>query len=105
MLWRAQASAMATKSPCLRTVAVLSDSQRWSLEKSRISGIDPARGHHGLHAPNCKLGIGQQPGLVGEPEQLGQMLRRAGALLAADHREVVLMAVQIGHEHDSRFVE
>ncbi len=35
----------ATKSPCLRTVAVFSDSQRWSLEKSRISGFDPARCH------------------------------------------------------------
>ncbi len=30
---------------------------------------------------------------------------RARALLAADHHEVVLVAVQIGHQHDAGFVE
>jgi len=31
---RAQASMISTRSPCLRSVAVFSDSQRWSDEKS-----------------------------------------------------------------------
>src|SRR3954453_21804675 len=96
---RWQASTISTRSPCLRTVAVFSDSQRWSFEKSRISAVDTARGEHQLHAPRRELGVGQQACLVGKPEQFGEMQRGARAFLAADHGEVVLMAVKIGHEH------
>src|SRR3954470_20528012 len=105
MPWRVQASMISRRSPCLRTVAVFSDSQRWSLEKSRMSAIDAAGGEHQLHAPGRELGISQQTGLVGEPEQFGEMQRGARALLAADHGEVVLMAVEISHEHHAGLVE
>ena len=41
---------------------------------------------------------------VGKPEQLGEMQRRARALLPADHRKMILMAVEISHEHNAGFV-
>ena len=50
-------------------------------------------------------GLDEQPGLVGQPKQFGQMQRRARALLPADHGEMVLMAVEPGHEHDAGLVE
>ena len=56
-------------------------------------------------APAAQLGIGEQPGGVGEAEQLGEMQGRARALLAADHGEVILQAVEIGHEHHAGLVE
>src|SRR5215203_946146 len=108
---RAHASTMATRSPCRRTVAVLIESQRWSCEKSRIlcwfmkSGLDPARGQYNTHAVYREIGIAQQPGRVGQAENIRKMQRRARTFLAADHGEVILMAVQIGHEYDAGFVE
>ena len=53
----------------------------------------------------AQLRIAQQAGAVGEAEQLGEMRQRARALLAADHDEVVLQAVEVGHEHDAGLVE
>src|SRR5262245_1773779 len=98
----AQASTMPTRSACRRNVAVLIESQWWSCEKSRMatfaSRLDAAQGEHAPHAGHRALGFGQQAGLVREPEQLGQMQRGARALLAANHGEMVLMAVEIGHE-------
>ena len=52
-----------------------------------------------------ELGIAQHPRLVGEAEELGEMEERAGALLAADHDEMILQAVEIGEEHDAGLVE
>ena len=52
-----------------------------------------------------KLGIAQHPRLVGKAEQLGEMHDRARALLAADHREMILQPVEIGEEHDAGLVE
>ncbi len=52
-----------------------------------------------------EIGIAQHPRLVGEAEELGQMDERAGALLAADHHEVILQAVEIGEEDDAGLVE
>ena len=49
--------------------------------------------------------ISQQPGLVRKPEQLGEMLDGAGALLPAHHHEMVLVPIQPGHEDHAGFVE
>src|SRR5262245_38795174 len=93
----AQASTMPTRSACRLSVAVLIESQWWSCEKSRMatfaSRLDAAQRQHAPHAGYRALGFGQQAGLVREPEQLGQMQGRARALLAADHGEMVLVAV------------
>ena len=51
------------------------------------------------------VGVGEDAGLVGEAEELGEVLERAGALLAADHDEMVLQAVEVGEEHDAGLVE
>ena len=91
-----------------RTVAVLIDSQRWSAEKSRI---DRAQLDRRAAPAACfmrrdgELGLLEQAGRVGEAEQLGEVRQRARALLAADHREVLLVAVEPGHEHDAGLVE
>ena len=52
-----------------------------------------------------QLRLLEQAGRVGQAEQLGQVRQRARALLAADHREVVLVAVEPGHEDDAGLVE
>src|SRR5690606_32763589 len=110
---RAQASTMERRSPCLRTVAVLIDRKRWSREKSRMAEAAAAAGEavrfmlspfhavrreHVAHTPDREGRIAQQARRIGEPEELGEMQRRAGALLAADHGEMVLPAVEVGHE-------
>ena len=67
--------------------------------------IDAVHGEHrAMRAPR-EVGIAQQAGAVGEAEQLGEVDERARALLAADHDEVVLQAVEVGHEHDAGLVE
>jgi hypothetical protein len=83
---------------------VFSDSQRWSAEKSRIN-LQRPRCQHRLHPPRRQFRIGQQAGLVGKPKQLGQMYRRARALLPADHGEMILMTVEVSHEHHAGLVE
>ena len=95
----------------LREIALLADRRRVQRQPAMIGGkiahqrFDAARCEHRLHAPCREFGIGEQPGLVGQPEQFGQMQRRARALLSADHGEMILMAVEIGHEHDAGLVE
>src|SRR5436190_181952 len=102
----AQASTIAMKSPCLRTVAVLIESQRWSLEKSRIkSGSDAPRLEYEPHALGREIGIAQQTGLVRQPENVDEMQGRTRAFLPADHGEMILMSVEIGHEHHAGLVE
>ena len=75
-----------------------------------------AEGTRGRHATPCTassdrmrgcrhIRIGQQPRGIGQPEQLGKMLDAAGGLLAADHGEVGLVAVQPGHEDHAGLVE
>ena len=69
------------------------------------SGPD-AEGHeHARHACGSCLRIVEQACLVGEAKQLGKMQHRAGALLASQHGEMILMAVEIRHEHDAGLVE
>ena len=50
-------------------------------------------------------GCSSRLGRIGEPEQLGEVAERARALLAADHREVRLVAVEPGEEDDAGLVE
>src|SRR5258706_10715350 len=58
-----------------------------------------------LHAPAGEFGIGQEARAIRQPEELGEMLEIARALLAADHDEMLLVAVQPGHEHHPGLVE
>jgi hypothetical protein len=51
------------------------------------------RGHDLAHARGRELGVAQEAGGIGQAEQLGEVDERASALLAADHDEVVLIAV------------
>src|SRR5687768_2837552 len=95
---------------CLRTVAVLIESQRWSWLKSRMpvatsSPLDTVQRQQRPHAPHGELGLFEQAGRIGEPEQLGKVRQRAGALLSTDHDEMVLVAVEPGHEHHAGLVE
>src|SRR5262245_49437954 len=53
-----------------------------------------------LHAPAGELRIGEQPGGVSETEQLRKVQDVSCRLLSADHHEVLLVAVQPGHEYD-----
>ena len=57
------------------------------------------------HPRHRELGLLEQAGRVGEAEGLGEVQQRARALLAADHREVRLVAVQPGEEDDAGLVE
>ena len=52
-----------------------------------------------------ELGLLEQAGAVGETEDAGEVRQRARALLAADHREVRLVAVQPGEQDDAGLVE
>ena len=65
---------------------------------------DPRDGEQRAHARRGELAVGQQPGLVGEHERLGEVGDRAGALQPADHPEVVLVAGQPGQEDDPGLV-
>src|SRR5215470_2094519 len=69
------------------------------------SRLHAARRQHGAHAQRGAVGIGEKAGGVGEAEQLGEMQRRACALLAADQGEMILQAVEIRHEHHAGLVE
>src|SRR5438034_10810638 len=60
---------------------------------ARASRLHAARRQHGAHAQRSAVGIGDEAGGVGEAEQLGEMQRRARALLAADQGEMILQAV------------
>ena len=62
-------------------------------------------GHHPAHPGSGLIGALQQTGLVRQAEYLAKMHDRSCALLAADHREMVLVTVQIGHEDHTGFVE
>src|SRR5260221_9311346 len=93
---------MACRSVSGFNVAVLTERKVVSRERSRIDAVDA---QYGAHAIGGAVGIGEQRGTVGEAEELGEMDERAGALLAADHGEMALMAVEIGHEDDAGLVE
>src|SRR5258706_9142216 len=58
-----------------------------------------------LHARAREAGVGEQAGRVGQAKDLGKVKDAARALLAADHDEVILVAVQPRHEDDARLVE
>src|SRR5215207_11652366 len=59
------------------------------------SHLHPPDRHHAAHALGRALRIAEQSRAVGEAEELGEVDGRAGALLAAGHGEVVLVAVEI----------
>src|SRR5271154_5625860 len=84
----AMASMISLRVPCLRTVAPFTDSNCGARERSRISAADAVPLQDDAHAPRREIGIHQQPGLVGEAEQLGEMQDRARALLPAHHDEM-----------------
>src|SRR5882672_4444713 len=56
--------------------------------------------------PGCgELGIAQQPGRIGKTESFREIYDRARRLLAADHDEMPLVAVQPREEREARLVE
>ena len=57
------------------------------------------------HSRRRHVGIVQHARLVGEAKQLGEVQQRARALLAGDHQEMILQAVEPGEEHDAGLVE
>src|SRR5215813_14752484 len=67
--------------------------------------LDAGDGEHPAHARRGELGVAQQARAVHQHELLGEMHDRARALLAADHPEVRLVAVEIGGEHHAGLVE
>src|SRR5215468_6022153 len=69
------------------------------------SPFQAVHGEQVAHPPASELGIAQEPGAVGEAERLREVRDLAGALLPADHHEVVLVAVQPAEEDDTRLVE
>src|SRR6476661_5167166 len=101
--WRRQASTAWRRSNCSRTVARLIDRPSAFTVRRRL--VNAADGEHVAHAPGGNVGIAEDAGGVGEAEQFGEMDERAGALLAANHDEMVLQAVQIGEEDDPGLVE
>src|SRR6266550_1753612 len=117
MPWRAQAAMISGSVHWTRTVAVLSASRSESggvtgppgSAPRRASGlprlwrscVDTVDREQRAHARRGKIGIAQQTRGIGEAEQLGKMDDAARALLATDHREVRLVAVQPCHEHDA----
>ena len=107
------ASMIVSSVPAPRSVAVLIESQRWSAEKSRTAvgarlGTQPSMpcsASRWRMRATASSGCSSRPARVGEAEDLGEVAERARALLAADHREVRLVAVQPGEEDDAGLVE
>src|SRR6185503_2332964 len=73
--------------------------------RGAMSGRDAVGAHHVLQTRGGEIGIADEAGRVGKPERLDQMHERASALLAADHDEMLLVAVEIGEEDDAGLVE
>src|SRR3954451_21876078 len=69
------------------------------------SSLHAPHRHHAAHALGGALRVAPEAGAVGAAEELGEVKGGAGALLAARHGEMVLMTVEIGHEHDAGLVE
>src|SRR5690242_17267915 len=89
---------------CARTVAVLSERRSGSGSDMR-SPLDSVHGQERSHPRYREVRIAQQPCLIGEPEHIAEMQHATRALLAADHREMRLMAIEPSHEHDTGFVK
>src|SRR5690606_16406196 len=101
---RRQPSTASTKPHCWRVVARLREMALpliaflpWCGSR-RISCRHPIHCKNRLHPRRRQFRICQHPRLVGEAEEFGQVLDRAGRLLAADHLEMVLEAIEIGEE-------
>src|SRR5512141_258158 len=97
---------------CARTVAVLIDKSSERGEDMGLGtpcdplpGFDAVQGEERAHACNGDVGIAQQARSIGELEQLDEMEQAACALLAADHGEMPLMAVEPRQEDDTGLVE
>src|SRR5688572_18695532 len=58
-----------------------------------------------MHPLRRQLRVHEQSRLVGEDEQAREVKNRAGPFQTTDHAEVVLMAIEVGHEDDARLVE
>src|SRR5438067_11613546 len=108
---RWQPTMMSGSDHCLRTVAVLIDSRsdRGGLillvTASGSLAVETVHDEEAAHARAGEVRIAQQCGGVGELEQLDEMRQAARALLASDHDEMILMAVEPGQEDDARLVE
>src|SRR6202165_3944686 len=70
-----------------------------------ISHIAPVQRAERTHSLPRELGIGKQAGSIREPEQLDKMEKIARTLLAADHDEMVLPAIQPGEKDHAGFVK
>src|SRR5207302_11151615 len=76
-----------------------------SLPPTCISYADTVQRAQRAHSLARELGIDQQAGGVGEPEQLDKMKKIAGALLAADHDEMFLPAVYPSEKNHAGLIE
>src|SRR5215217_2757646 len=80
-----QAWARALAAPAARQAASASFSVVLNMVCLLGSGLcDAVQGRQRVHAPHGQLGLLQQVGGIGKPEQLGEMHQAARALLAAD---------------------
>src|SRR5262249_12260018 len=91
---RMHASTASRKPNCSRTVARLS-ARPSSVTVGLGSLMDAANREDLAHAARGELRVAEHPSGVGQPEQRGEVEKRAGALLAADHDEVVLQSVEV----------
>src|SRR6185503_5756867 len=73
--------------------------------RGAMSGRDAVRAQHVGETRNGEIGIANEARGIGQLERLDEMDERARALLAADHDEVLLVAVEIGEEDDAGLVE
>ncbi len=79
------------------------DEQRqWQPLGAQLNAVD---GGKLAHAGGGEVGIGQQPGLIGEAEDVGVVDDAPRRFHAADHAEMILEAVQPGQEDDAGLVE
>ena len=61
--------------------------------------------HHAAHAQSRLVGVAEEMRLVGEDEQLREMVDLARSLEAPHHAEVLLVTIEIRHEDDALLVE
>src|SRR5258707_13847642 len=106
---RPQPAMISGRAHCLRTVAVLMDSnsRRGGFMESswRLSARETVHGEQGAHACTGELRVAQQSRGVGQLEELGEMQQTPRALLAAHHHEMILVTVQPPEKHHTRLVE
>ncbi len=117
MPWRAHPATISGSDHCLRTVAVLIDSSSGSggqlqsrcgclaVTSRRVRGSVELASSVMFMRAQARSGVDEHAGNVRQPEQFDQVHQVAGALLAADHDEVLLVSVEPGDEYDTGLVE